>query len=76
MCIQSRHTITDRWSLGLPQRPSSALAATPTPRPPLACRHDMLADGIGFWNEDYCAAFLDSLATCMPDCDSLKKKKK
>ncbi|KAL4442103.1 hypothetical protein ABPG77_011364 [Micractinium sp. CCAP 211/92] len=40
------------------------------------CWHDMLADGIGFWNEDYCAAFLDSLSTCMPDCDSLNSKKK
>ncbi|KAL4427901.1 hypothetical protein ABPG75_001990 [Micractinium tetrahymenae] len=39
------------------------------------CWHDMLADGIGFWQEDYCAAFLDSLASCMPDCASLKKKK-
>ncbi|KAI7843448.1 hypothetical protein COHA_002926 [Chlorella ohadii] len=35
------------------------------------CWNQALSDGIGFWQEDYCAAFMDSVVGCMPACEDV-----
>jgi hypothetical protein len=34
------------------------------------CWNDFLSDGLDFWQDDYCAAFMDSVAGCVPGCDA------
>lgn len=40
------------------------------------CWSGILADGLGFFDEDYCAAFLDSVSTCMPSCDDVARRRR